>query len=740
MRAPETRQKSFLLAGALVALASFAPFARIFLFRQSLFFRDLSAQFFPARRFILEGLARGEWRFWNPFVHEGVPVALPPYAYLPDLLQLLQPNEFGISLFLALHIPFAAITFLLMARDLHLPAVAAATGALVYSLGGFSLSTINLYVYALTLAWAPLFIMAFRRAVESAGARAIALAAMALAMMVSTTGLEIATQACVLAVALAPPANRAKLMRSTAVAGLGLALVAAVVLPLLGAAGQSERGAGFSTAVVLSNSIHPITFLQVLIAGLHGDISNLSGTWWGTNFFSNGCPYFVSLYLGPIVIALATTGATTQLRFRRRLIALGLGAAVVCLGQYAGWGALLDLSASLRFLRYPAKAFFTVHFAIALLASFAIAEIARGGNRLLWRTAVVALGLGGALVGTLLIPSLPRPMIARIFNGFLPSGLSVAQQDLVPLLVTRDAAYSGVVCLIVGALAYLAHRGRIPRNRAAVALAALAAADLIRCGAGLNASVTQAFYGLSPEMANQLQGLRGSGGRLFTCDPEASRTFWDGRHARGAYHEAFSMAVLQEALTPDFNVTFGVKTALSIDRTSLVPANRVLSPELATCADFPRIAPALRAAGVNRVLSLDPLSDPGLRLLDEVSPPRIAPVTFRIYELAGAAPRFNREVRMLADEPGRLGLEVTVGQRTSLTILDPFAPGWHVTVNGAERPLTRTADGHREVSLDPGPNELWMSYQPPGVRMGIGISVLAGLVCLGLLSRGDARI
>ena len=200
------------------------------------------------------------------------------------------------------------------------------------------------------------------------------------------------------------------------------------------------------------------------------------------------------------------------------------------------------------------------------------------------------------------------------------------------------------------------------------------------------------------------------------------------------------MAVLQEALTPDFNVTFGVKTALSIDRTSLVPANRVLSPELATCADFPRIAPALRAAGVNRVLSLDPLSDPGLRLLDEVSPPRIAPVTFRIYELAGAAPRFNREVRMLADEPGRLGLEVTVGQRTSLTILDPFAPGWHVTVNGAERPLTRTADGHREVSLDPGPNELWMSYQPPGVRMGIGISVLAGLVCLGLLSRGDARI
>ncbi|MEO8501492.1 MAG: hypothetical protein ABI565_11300, partial [Vicinamibacteria bacterium] len=439
-RAPdqETREEGFLLAGALVALASFTPFARIFLFGQSLYFRDLSAQFFPGRRFILDGLMRGEWRFWNPFVHEGIPVSVPPYAYPPDLLQMLAPNEFGISLLLALHIPFAAVAFLLLARHLRMPPVAAAAGALIYALGGFSLSTINLYHYAQALAWAPLFILAFRGAVESGRPRAIALAAMALALMVSTTGLEIAIQGCVLAVFVTPPADRPRFLRSTAIASLGLALAAATLLPLLSATSQSERATGFPTAVVLSNSIHPVTFLQVLVAGLHGDISNLSGTWWGTNFFSYGFPYFLSLYLGPTVIALAIAGATAALPLRRRLISLALGAAVVCLGPYAGWGALLDLSASLRFLRYPAKAFFTIHFAVALLATFAIAEIARRDNFLLRRTARVALGLGGALVGTLLIPSLPRPMIARIFSGFLPSGLSAAQQDLVPLLVTRD--------------------------------------------------------------------------------------------------------------------------------------------------------------------------------------------------------------------------------------------------------------------------------------------------------------
>jgi len=125
---------------ALVALVAFLPFLRGALSGASLYFRDLAVHFLPLRRFALEGLMAGEVRLWNPLVHEGIPVSLPALGYPPDLLQLLRPDEFGISLVLAIHVPLAAIAFLAMARGFSLPTAAAAGGALVYALGGFLLS------------------------------------------------------------------------------------------------------------------------------------------------------------------------------------------------------------------------------------------------------------------------------------------------------------------------------------------------------------------------------------------------------------------------------------------------------------------------------------------------------------------------------------------------------------------------------------------------------------------------
>ncbi|MBP6704580.1 MAG: YfhO family protein [Vicinamibacteria bacterium] len=730
-----TRERGFKLGGLVVAIVALAPFLRMIASGQSLFFRDLSVFYFPLRRFLLEGLALWEWRAWNPFVHEGAPVTLSAFGYPFDLLQLLIPNEFGISLFLVLHIPLAAITFMLLARSFDLPPTAAAAGALIYALGGYSLSTINLYVLTQTIAWAPLFILAFRRAVENGRPRSVAAAALTLAIMVSTTGIEVALQACLLAVVVAPPLDRPRFLRSAACAALGVALCAAVILPLLSAAGEGDRGEGFPARVVLANSVHPIGFLQVLIGGLFGDIANLSGTWWGTNFHSNGLPYFLSLYLGPTVISLAWAGATLSSRpLRRRLIGLVLLGVVIGLGEYAGWEAVLNLSGALRALRYPVKAFFIVQFAIALLAAFAIADIAEGNRAMLRRVTRTSLVIGAILAGSVVVPVLAPS--ASFLDGFTPVGLSAVQQQMIAGLIAADAAKGGLICLVAGVLAFLAGRERILPGRLAIGLTTLVTVDLLRCGAGLNTTVTQEFYTLSPEMEPVAAELRASSGRVFTCDPEASESYWQGRHARGAYHEAFSMAALSEALAPSFNMPVGVRTALSIDRNGLAPANRVLSPELATCRDFASIAPRLRAAGVNRVLSLDPLNGPGLRHLTSVSPARIAPVTIYIHELEGAASRFDRPVTLISDESDEIVLETTVESATTLNVLEPFAKGWRATVNGIERPITRTGAGYRAVPLDGGRNVVRMVYEPPGLRLGMGISGLAFILWLGLMLRG----
>ncbi len=737
----DTRPKrQSLVAASIAALVSLLPFARMLLDGQSFYFRDLAGQFFPARRFLLEGLSRGEWRFWNPLVHEGVPLALSPFGYLPDLLQLLIPSEFGISLFLALHIPLAAFSFALLARDFEVSPAAAVTGGVIYALGGFSLSTINLYVYAQTLGWAPLFVLAFRRSVESGTTRAIALAGLCLAVTISTTGLEIALQTCVLAVVIAPPVDRARFARSAASASLGLALSASVVIPLMSLTGDSERGTGFATSVVLANSVHPLAFIQVLVAGFFGDTSNLTGSWWGVNFFPRGFPYMLSLYLGPAALALAAAGAASGRRSARRLVVLGGFAALLCLGRYAGWESFFDISPALRFLRFPVKAFFTVQFSIALLAAFAVDRISDGAARHLRRVASLALALGGALVASMLLPSLAPNPTAWFLKGFLPESVGAAQRALVAQFITGDAAASGFVALTVGVLCLMVDRGRLPASWAASGVAALIAADLLRAGAGLNPSVTSEFYTLSPEMAREVKAIREQDGRVFTCDPQASASYWAGRRARGDHHEAFTMAAMQETLTPDFNMPFGVRTALSIDRTMLVPTDRVMSPELKTCRDFETIAPSLRAAGVTRVLSLEPLTSSGLILISEVAPARIAPLKIRVYRLDLAAPRFSAPVKILADTPNLIRLAVSAERPMDLTILEPFDRGWRATTNGVDAPIHRTEEGHREISLPQGQSEVVMSYEPLGLRTGLAITVTAVLVCLGLLVAGSGPV
>ena len=167
----------------------------------------------------------------------------------------------------------------------------------------------------------------------------------------------------------------------------------------------------------------------------------------------------------------------------------------------------------------------------------------------------------------------------------------------------------------------------------------------------------------------------------------------------------------------------------------LAPTARVLSPELASCRDFSAIVPSLRDAGVTRILSLDPLEEPSLRLLETVAPRRIAPLSVHVYELGGALPRFSLNTTIIHDTPDHLDLEVNVDEPTHFVVREPFANGWHATVNGINRTIQRSADGHRMFALDQGHNRIVMAFEPEGLRLGMAITLISMAACLGLLLR-----
>lgn len=332
------------LAGAWVGvgLATFLPFLVGALSGRSFYFRDLSRQFFPLRRFAVEGLLRGELRYWNPLLHEGVPLSLPSLSYLPDLLQIFVPNEAGFSLLLALHVPAGALAFVALARGIGAGRLAAAGGGIVYALGGFYLSCLNLYVYLQAAAWAPLVILCLLRGAERAG-RWQAAGAVVVALALSTTGAEIVIQSiAVAAVLLVARREPMRVARAGWSVTLGFGLAAPVFMVMRGLVTDSARGHGFPTPVVLAHSVHPLTLAQVVVGNLLGDLGNIANDWWGSNFFPLGFPYFLSLYLGATVLALAAVGALHGGKPRGRLVALAAIATVVCLGRWARLDTIVD--------------------------------------------------------------------------------------------------------------------------------------------------------------------------------------------------------------------------------------------------------------------------------------------------------------------------------------------------------------------------------------------------------------
>ena len=736
-----------------------------------LYFRDLSLSYFPFRRFMLAGLQAGTFRFWNPYVHEGEPLVIPAIAYPFDLLQLLRPDEVGLSFVLALHIPLAAVWMMALARHgLGLSIVAAAGAGLAYALGGFALSTVNLYVYAQALAWAPAAILGLLGAARG-GRRAVALGALAVGVFMSTTAAEMVAQALLVALLLALPCSARAVLRMAAAVALGAALTAPSTLVVARIVAGSARAAGLSPEVVLSHSIHPLTLAQVLIAGFHGDTARLTERWWGANFFPRGFPYFLSLYLGLATLATAAIGALQGRGPRLRLVAVAAAAVLLALGQWGIAGGLVEAFELLRRFRYPSKLYFSAHLAVALLVGLGADALAAGARGAWRRLSIGALCAGALLVTAPLWPRL-APERARWFAaGFFPPEYPWPARLALLDWVLRDAALGASVALAAGALAVLAWRGRLAPLPATLGVVGLLAADLLRAGAGLNPGAPAGFYSPSPEVARHHDTWRATG-RIFTCDPASSRAYAQGRSVRPD-HERWTFAVLRDTAVPWFSVTAGLPSALSPDLTMMVDPGRLIPVADAGCASVDRLIAPLRLAGVGHVISLDPLDHPDLVLQAAEQPAALAPVTVFAYALrdplpllslaralvpaaspadararAGDAafdprsavviesdplpPTAGGTATLRRHDPGHIEVGATTEAPAVVVVREAWAAGWKAAVDGEPAAILRANGRHMALVVPAGTHTATLDYDPPGFRAGLLVALAATLVILAL--------
>jgi hypothetical protein len=734
------------------------------------FFRDFTATFFPLRLFAAREMRQGRVAFWNPYVFEGTFQL--PTLYPPDLALALQPGAATASWLLALHLPLAALGAYWLARELGASRLGAFVAGTVYALGGLAVSSLNLYVFLQALAFAPFVAGLTRRAALTGSRRAVG-AALVLALALSTLAVEFVAQAAVLGAALGLVARptTAGLRRVGLVLLLGVGLASVPVFVVLGLLPETARGTGFAREVALGNAVHPAVLLQTVMPRLFGLPSAPAEAWWGGRFYSKGLPYFLTLYMGPLTLALASLGTRRVPRaVRWVLLALAGMGLWYALGDFGGLAPLVSRLPAASAFRFPSKALLLPYLVTSLLAGLGLDALEGGAAGRAFVLRLGALGaLAAAVAAGLWWASPGLVSWTGVAGAYWPHLVSVARADAAVVVGLGAAAT---------ALAVAAGRGILRPRVASGLVAALVVADLARAGAGVNRQVSPSFFRLLPEM--EALPLRDpAGGRTFSYSLDHSPTF---REFLGRGHREATLAsffVYRQILGPYTNVLDEIEAPEATDLTAFVPRERELGPGLYAPEAIERLLPWLRNAAVSRVLSLDALASDDLEPLAvvETGPPDLGIHVYRlrrpwprafvachvIHEpdpekqlLAPYSPSFDPrkdvalagglgascsagETLRLNGHPGEDRYRVELDGEGFLVVRASYARGWRAWVDGSEVPVRRGDGKHRAVGVPAGRHEVVMRYDPPGLLAGLAATGLSALVAAGAWIAGGRR-
>jgi hypothetical protein len=150
-----------------------AIFFRDILLQEAFFWEDFLYQFYPFRNFAAVSLAGGELPLWNPFTFSGTPFQADIQSavfYLPNLILTLfvsggRLNFYWLEVQIILHIMLAGVSMYYLAKEFELPNFSAFITGVVFSLSGFMITHAIHQVIICQVAWFPLIVLLFRRAI-----------------------------------------------------------------------------------------------------------------------------------------------------------------------------------------------------------------------------------------------------------------------------------------------------------------------------------------------------------------------------------------------------------------------------------------------------------------------------------------------------------------------------------------------------------------------------------------------
>jgi len=457
---------------------------------EPLLLRDVLNTHFPMKQAQAAAMRAGYFPLLDPYRAGGQPLAGNPNAvpfYPTNLLFLVGSTFWALNAQFWIHLLLAPLAFFWLARSWGLARAPAWAAAVCYTVSGFFLSHLSFYNLIAAAALAPALVAA---CLDLAAGRRRSFTPPAIALLWALLLLGGDPLMAALASALAGTALLAAwwaawrsrrerpawpvvgLLGASFVTGTLLALPQLVeflrILPL------SFRGHwGYSRAVATVASFDPRQVLEWLIPFAFGRPDLLSnGSFWGSRFYTDTPPYYLSLYPG--LLAFALVAAAGRPRRPHRLVAwwswaCAAGGLFLSLGRFnplVAW-----VFGGQGSLRYPVKLWLPVAVGGALLCGLGFERLfgnaADAAARR--RCAFVLGGLAAALGGL------------WIFLSFEPGRAAAMLRRLIPhtydpsFVANERLRWAGLCLMSLALVAALALIVRLGRRRPVVAGALLLA-------------------------------------------------------------------------------------------------------------------------------------------------------------------------------------------------------------------------------------------------------------------------
>ena len=760
-----------------------------------LFQRDISLWIHPARGFLHDSLASGDSPLWNPRIGLGLSVVSNPLnqiSYPANAILLVAHSPWLTSFFLFGHLLLGAIGMVVLARRLTKDAaVPAIVAGLAWALSGCATSEFTAgprLMAGAYLPWCAVGFLGLSRAIRRGeparswlGAAAWAAVPLALCFLTGEVFFPFLAAAFALSVAIgdafqvgvpaegsdackASDACTPRVWAKRLAIGICCAVLlagsigAVVLLPAGQAAHSTARTKPLARATAEVGSFHPWRLTEMIAPGAMGDpyTDYVGGPWVGEpGLGDRGLLY--GCYLGASVAALALLAFG---RGRRLAATLGITAAfalLISFGRHTPVHAVIrTLIPPLAYMRGPEK-YLSVFFACtSLLAGLGTMRLLEGKARLWPRALAVVVALVVLALGASFFP---RPLAGQILASTKTAFIFALAAAAAIWLAGRGSRLAPY--LLVGTmLADLA----IP----VLALQNFGPADLLGAEPAAATAILADARARGEQAPPRVYRAETVDDAIAAAAPPTSVAQVQ-RNLVGTlvdnHASSFGIAGLPgyDAATPSTLLSlwsWGKRDGVGLLRLASVayavlPSSTAKRPDLQPMLDpvpgarlyrvagtLPRVYLAQPAAILADALAQEAVFAPdviaGKRVILAPEPP--PPRTMAIAESADR----NRvedlgicHLTMFANT--RVEAECTAQMPALAVFVEQFDRGWSATLDGQPAPVLRANLAMRAIPITSGTHRIVLSFSPPGLRVGLVLSLVGLFALIALTAIGKWR-